>query len=193
MEKVEKKNKLPQGLYTDGKKAPTLVRQIPETKVQVPGKKGKAAYRTVISTSNKLVVEDHYPVLAEPGSSYITPQGGTGLALANEIVDVIKERYANIRVIAMDGCAVNTGIHNGALRLVEVKLGQSVQHVICGLHLVELLFWHILSEVDGVTKGPDSFSGPVGSTEYLGGASCSFLANFWRSAQATRLCSKRLV
>ena len=64
----------------------------------------------------------------------------------------------------MDGCAVNTGIHNGALRLAEVKLGQSVQHVICGLHLVELLFWHILSEVDGVTKGPDSFSGPVGST-----------------------------
>ena len=106
LEKVEKKNKLPQGLYKDGKKVPTLVRQTIETKVQVPGKKGKAAYRTVISTSNKLVVEDHYPVLAEPGSSYIThltPQGGTGLALANEIVDVIKERDANIRVIGMDG------------------------------------------------------------------------------------------
>ena len=43
-------------------------------------------------------------------------------------------------------------------------LDQPVQHAICGLHLNELLFWHILSETDGVTKGPDSLSGPVGST-----------------------------
>ena len=64
----------------------------------------------------------------------------------------------------MDGCAVNTGKHNGAIRWVEVKLGKVVQHVICGLHLNELLFWHILSDTDGVTKGPDSLSGPVGST-----------------------------
>ena len=43
-------------------------------------------------------------------------------------------------------------------------LAQPLQHAICGLHLNELLFWHILSETDGVTKGPDSLSGPVGST-----------------------------
>ena len=64
----------------------------------------------------------------------------------------------------MDGCAVNTGIHNGAIRWVEVMVGQALQHAICGLHLVELLFWHIFSDTDGVTKGPYSFSGPVGST-----------------------------
>ena len=54
----------------------------------------------------------------------------------------------------MDGCAVNTGIHNGAIRLLEVMLDQPMQHAICSLHLNELLFWHILSETDGVTKGP---------------------------------------
>ena len=64
----------------------------------------------------------------------------------------------------MDGCAVNVGIHNGALRLTELMLGAVVQHSICGLHLMELVFWHILSNADGVTKGPDSLSGPVGST-----------------------------
>ena len=64
----------------------------------------------------------------------------------------------------MDGCSVNTDIHNGAIQLVEVFLGHVVQHLICGLHLVELIFWHILAETDGVTKGPDSLRGPVGST-----------------------------
>ena len=68
------------------------------------------------------------------------------------------------RVVGMDGCSVNVGIHNGAIRLLEVMLGDVVQHAICGLHLMELVLWHILSKVDGVTKGPDSLSGPVGST-----------------------------
>ena len=75
-----------------------------------------------------------------------------------------RERDAYIRVIGIGGCAVNTGIHNGAMRLVEVKLGQSVQHVICGFHFLELLFWHILSETDWVTRDQDSVCGPVGST-----------------------------
>ena len=167
LEKEEITKKLPQGFYTDGKKVPTLVRHTVENKIQVPGRTGRAAYRTVTKTSNILEVEDHYPVLAEPGGSYIThmtPEEGTGYALAKEIVDVINERKMDIRVIGMDGCAVNTGIHNGAIRWVEVMVGQALQHAICGLHLVELLFWHIFSDTDGVTKGPDSFSGPVGST-----------------------------
>ena len=158
---------LPGGLYTDGKRVPTLVRQTTVTKVQVPGGRGRSAYRTVCTTNNKMVVEDHYPVLAEPGGSYVThvtPEDGTGVALARELVAVIRERKAPTRVIGMDGCSVNTGIHNGAIRQVEVMLQHVVQHAICGLHLNELLFWHIISETDGVTKGPDCLSGPVGST-----------------------------
>ena len=152
---------LPHGLYTDGKRVPTLVRLTRETKVKVPGGRGRRAYRTVATTSNQLVV------LAEPGGSYVThvtPEHGTGLALADEIVSVVKERGIDVKVIGMDGCAVNTGKNNGAIRLVEKKLDKVVQHVICGLHLNELLFWHILEDTDGVTKGPDSLSGPVGST-----------------------------
>ena len=60
---------LPHGLYTDGKRVPTLVRLTRETKVKVPGGRGRRAYRTVATTSNQLVVEHHYPVLAEPGGS----------------------------------------------------------------------------------------------------------------------------
>ena len=160
----------PHGVYTDGKKVPTLVRKTALTKVQVPGGRGRGAYRTVITTSNKLVVEDHYPVLAEPGGDYVThmtPENGTGLALANEIVSVVKERSIDIKVLGCDGCSVNTGKNIGAIRLVEILLGKVVQHCVCGLHLNELLFWHILSDSDSVTKGPDSLSGPTGSTLHL--------------------------
>lgn len=87
--------KLPQGFYIDGKKVPTLVRQTVENKIQVPGRTGRAAYRTVTKTSNVLEVEDHYPVVTEPGGSYIThmtPEEGTGNALAKEIVDYMREK-----------------------------------------------------------------------------------------------------
>ena len=64
--KEKKKDNLLQGLYTDGKRVPTLVRETTVTKVQVPGGRGRADYSTVSTTSNKTVVQDHYPVLAEP-------------------------------------------------------------------------------------------------------------------------------
>ena len=136
-------------------------------KVRVRGGRGRAVWKNVPKTSNSLVIEDHYPVLSQPGGEYathVTPKEGTGLGLAKELFAVILERDWDVKVIGMDGCPVNTGIHNGAIRQLEVLLSKPLQHVICGLHLNELLFWHILSETDGVTKGPDSLSGPVGST-----------------------------
>ena len=91
---------LPHGLYTDGKRVPTLVRETTTNKVQVPGRTGRSAYRSVNKTSNRLTVEDHYPVLSETGRGYVThstPLDGTGLALAKELVAVIQERQATIR------------------------------------------------------------------------------------------------
>ena len=102
-EKLEQSHslvKLPQGLYTDGKRVPTLVRDTTITKVQIPGRTGRAAYRSVSKTSNRLTIEDHYPIVSEPGGEYvthITPTDGTGLSLAKEIVSVIQERKASIR------------------------------------------------------------------------------------------------
>ena len=109
-------------------------------------------------------------MLAMPGGDYVThvtPADGTGRALAREVVDVIREQDSIIRVIGTDGCPVNTGIHTGAVQLIEIETGNVVQHVVCGLHLNELVFWHILSETDGVTKAKDKLSGPVGSTLHL--------------------------
>ena len=88
-----------------------MVRQTTETRVQLPGWRGRGAYKAVVTTSNKMIIEDHYPIVAEPGGNYvthITPETGTGLDFANEIVSVAQERGADIKVIGMGGCAVNT-------------------------------------------------------------------------------------
>ena len=166
VQKAHEETSLPQGLYFDGKKAPTLVREETVTNVRVPGGKGRATYREVKSKGNKKVIQDHYPLVSEPGSEYVThvtPIESTGRALAREVVDVIRERSATIRVIGTDGCSVNTGIHNGAVRLIKVELNCVVQREVCGLHTNELGFWHIMAETDGVTKAKDKLSGPVGS------------------------------
>ena len=155
------------GFYTDGKKTPTMVRTVTETKVRVPGRRGKNAYKVVESISNKLEIQDHYPVVAEPGGEYVThvtPLGSTGKEIAKEIVSVVRERGINLQVLGMDGCSTNCGIHKGVFRCVEVELGQAVQHVVCLLHGVELYFRHVFEEVDGVTLGPDKLEGPIGST-----------------------------
>ena len=86
-----------QGLYTDGKRVPTLVRETVSTKVKLHG---QTKYRDVSKTSNVMKIQDHYPILAEPGGTYIThvtPENGTGLSLAKELVSVIKERNIAIR------------------------------------------------------------------------------------------------
>ena len=56
-----------------------------------------------------------------------------------------------------------TGIHIGAARQIEIMLKKPLQRSVCGLHLVELVFWHILIGTDGVTISPEHLSGPVGS------------------------------
>ena len=76
------------------------MRETKVTKVRVPGGRGRAAYKTVETVGNKLVVEDHYPVISEPGGKYVThvtPKEGTGLSLANELVPVIRESKEKIR------------------------------------------------------------------------------------------------
>ena len=163
-DKREKTRKLP-GLYTDGKRSPTLVRRTKVTKVAT-GKKGRGATRDVTSVSNEVETLDHFPILAMPGAEFVThvtPEDGTGAALARELEAVVRMQDIPIKVVGMDGCAVNTGPHSGAIRMLELNRNEPLQWVICGLHLNELLWWHILASVDGGTAGPDRLSGPIGS------------------------------
>ena len=156
--------KLP-GLYTDGKRSPTLVRRTKKNKVAT-GLPGRGAYKEVSSTSNEVEVQDHFPILAMPGAEFIThvtPADGKGTTLAKELEAVVREEDMPIKVVGMDGCPTNTGPHTGAIRILELLLFVTLQWVICGLHLNELLFWHILTAVDGPTASDKKLTGPVGS------------------------------
>ena len=72
------------------------------------------------------------------------------------------EKNINLVVMGMDGRAVNTGIHNSVIRVMEQELEKTVQHIICLLHSNELPFRHEFIAVDGTTSGPDAFQGKIG-------------------------------
>ena len=61
-----------------------------------------------------------------------------------------------------DGTNTNTGRHTGVIALLEKKLGRQLQRCICCLHRIELPFRHYFINLDGVTSGPNSFTGPIG-------------------------------
>ena len=157
LEKDHKSKKLPRGLYSDGKQCPTLVRDTVTTRVQVPGRRGRGAYKEVTTTSNKLYQQEHFVVIAEPSGAYVThvtPDTGTGVSIATELMTVAREGEEKLELLGMDGCSVKTGIQNGVFRMVEVMLGYPVQHVVCLLHLNELPLRHLMITIDGTTSGP---------------------------------------
>ena len=148
LEKEQKNMQLPGGFYTDGKKCPTLVRDAVKTKVRIPGRRGKGSYKIVTTVSNKIEIQDHYPVISEPGGNYIThltPREGNGKEIAAEIVSLVRERPVKLRVLGMDGCSVNCGIHRGVFRCVEIELGEPVQHVVCLLYHIFAICSNLLT------------------------------------------------
>ena len=74
---------------------------------------------------------------------------------AQELVALVRERNINLVVMGIDGTAVNTGVHNGVIRVMEQKLEETVQHIICLLHLNEFI------AVDCTTSGHDAFNGKI--------------------------------
>ena len=56
--------------------------------------------------------------------------------------------------VGCDGTAVNTGIRDGIIRLLEVALNRPLQWFVCQLHANELPLKHL----DGPTTGPYGFS-----------------------------------
>lgn len=147
----EQKTKI-KGLYFDGRKDKTLTKK----------QKGDRFYRTD-------TVEEHICLVEEPGSAYLghtTPLSGCADDIADSIFEFAQENDVDLRdlqVIGSDGTAVNTGEKGGVIRLIEEKIDKPLQHAICLLHLNELPFRHLLKTLDGATKGPSTFSGPIGT------------------------------
>lgn len=69
---------------------------------------------------------------------------------------------SDLVAIGCDGTAVNTGIHNGIIRNLEVETGKSLQRIICLLHGNELPLRHLTKNLDGETTGPTEYIGVIG-------------------------------
>ena len=67
-----------------------------------------------------------------------------------------------LKVIGTDRTATMTGKKSGCIASLETKLGRPLQWIVCLLHLNEFPLRHIFQQLDGSTKGPDSFSGMIG-------------------------------
>ena len=76
--------------------------------------------------------------------------------------DYYKKNSDTLNVVGIDGTASMMGNKAGFIRCLEEKLGRPLQWEVCLLHCSELPLRHVFLELDGTTKSPDSFSGPVG-------------------------------
>ena len=140
-------------LYFDGKKTATRVmKQNPKTGRWSP----------------RMQVEDHYVMIVEPGSQYlshVTPPSGHGKVIAETIYRYLEEEDLldqPIYVIGADGTNSNVGAEHGAIHYLEMMLGKPLHYLICQLHGNELPFRAVFYFYDGKTKGPEHWTGPVG-------------------------------
>ena len=101
--------------------------------------------------------------------SHSTPCGGTGEAVGNSVMEEIEGTALEktLKMVGSDSTASMTGAHNGAIRCIEEIVERPLQWAICLLHLNELPLRHVFIALDGTSKSPDAFSGPIGSQ--LGG------------------------
>ncbi|CAH0562737.1 unnamed protein product [Brassicogethes aeneus] len=139
-----------QAIYFDGRKDNTLVQR----------SIGNKNHRTTVS-------EEHIVIVSEPGSKYfghITVPCGTAKAISENLIEFLQQQMdlTNLVAIGCDGTAVNTGIHNGVNRRLELYLGRPLQWFICMLHANELPLRHLMKHLDGETTGPSGFSGEIG-------------------------------
>lgn len=109
------------------------------------------------------IVEEHISVISEPNTQYLdhlTVHSGTSKSICESILDMPDVR--DIVCVGCDSTAVNTGIHGGVLRRLELELGRSLHWAICMLHINELPLRHLFFHLDGKTSGPQSFCGEIG-------------------------------
>ena len=122
------------------------------------GKNGK--------TFMKLTLEDHYVMVDEPEGFYLdhfSPPNAKGQILALHIQSTIKytELEQKLAFIGSDGTPCMTG-HTNVLIAALKRLLRPLQWVICLLHCVALLLHHVFTALDGSTRSPNSFGGPIG-------------------------------
>ena len=90
--------------------------------------------------------------------------GATGAVLAEQVADVLDEfnSVSTVKAILVDNTNANTSCEVGLATLLEKNLNRNLHTIDCSLHQNELPFRALFRHVDGTTKSPTSFNGPLG-------------------------------
>ena len=94
--------------------------------IKFDGKKDKC-----LLPQSKTRMQENVTVISEPGSKYVDhfiPKSGKAAHIANELYDLLVETDSlhSLSVIGADGTNVNTGWKGGAIRELELKLGNII-------------------------------------------------------------------
>lgn len=116
--------------------------------------------------------EHHLTFTTESGKdsgTYLTHRiipttGATGAVLAAEVKSVLEEFQSvnSIKAVLLDNTATNTGWKSGLVTVLETNLKRRLHTIGCSLHQNELPFRAVFKFLDGSTKSPTAFSGPLG-------------------------------
>lgn len=127
--------------------------------------------KTKVLKNNKITIqnEEHISVVEQPGSYYVdhfTPASGTSHDTFNGLLETFSEKnmsLLNLKAIGCDGAPVNTGKNGGVIVKMEHHLQKSLQWLVCLIHMNELPLRELITKNDGPTRGPESYSGKIGS------------------------------
>lgn len=90
--------------------------------------------------------------------------GATGLVHAEHLYKVLDEynSLSSLEAILLDNTSVNTGYKTGLVVQLEKMLGRKLHTIGCQLHKNELPFRAVFKSIDGTTRSPNHFCGPMG-------------------------------
>ena len=113
------------------------------------------------------VIEEHCVIVGEPNGFYLShvmPEDENGYKIATLVYSTIKDTALEqkLKIVGSNGTAVMTGKSKGFIASLETLVGRPLQWVMRLLHLNELPLRHVFQNLEGVTSGSDSFSGPIG-------------------------------
>ena len=104
-----------------------------------------------------------------PGDIYMghlaCPTKHTGQAVAQHLHDFLTERGYNLdklMFVGGDGTNANVGHISGTMACLERMLGRPLTRIVCLCHQAELPYRALFRSLDGDTKGPYTWGGPIG-------------------------------
>jgi len=115
--------------------------------------------------------ERHLTFTREMGTSskYLTHRiipniGATGIHLAEDVSAVLEEYNSvnTVKAVLVDNTSTNTGCKTGMVTALEKKIKRKVHTIGCSLHQNELPFRAVFKIIDGTTRSPTTFTGPLG-------------------------------